>query len=224
MVRILQSMSALVVFFLCSLSLASDVPKVTFSYAEVFDSLCVKKTGDKIDPKWVSELTSRLPDLRSQWRKSGRVLLKTTVGMIGTKFDEREIGAVLSLCSLFPSLHDPLLINMRYSLKSFTQTPLSTEVTLSIVYHEILHRYLKGKIPARSALLTKYGSEDETVLRHLHLFAVQKATYLALGLSKTLADITKKDESLPNPSYKRAWEIVNSLEDYHSFLKELTGS
>jgi len=112
---------------------------------------------------------------------------------------------------------------MRYSLNSFVQPSLSQAVTISIIFHEILHRYLKDRIPANSSLLLKYKNEDETVLSHLHLFAIQKAVYLALGERDILSDVIKKDDLLPNSSYARTWEIVNSLEDYRSFLKELNG-
>lgn len=207
-------------FLGCSISPASHSPRVTFSYAKVFDSVCSQQTGFEIQSGWVTELNSRLPALQISWDKSGQTLLKTTVKIIGKEFQESELGVALSVCS-FPSLSDPLLVNMHYSLKSFTENPLSTDVTISIFFHEILHRYLIGKIPNDSRLLLKYKSEDETVLSHLHLFAIRKAVYLELGEANLLREVIKKDVSLPNPDYKRAWEIVNSLEDYHSFLDEL---
>ena len=59
-----------------------------------------------------------------------------------------------------------------------------------------------------------------TVLNHLHLFALQKATYLKLGWQNQLKDVIFKDESL-NMDYKRAWGIVNQHENYLSFIEEL---
>jgi hypothetical protein len=56
---------------------------------------------------------------------------------------------------------------------------------------------------------------------HLHLFALQKAVYLKLGLAETLNRVIKKDQSLPNKSYGRAWQIVNDREDYSAFIAEL---
>ena len=44
---------------------------------------------------------------------------------------------------------------------------------------------------------------------------------MKLGLRDTLGRVIAKDESLPNPSYARAWHIVNSGEDYSSFVAEL---
>lgn len=204
----------------CSLGAATQIPPVKLSYAEMFDSVCTKQTGFQIQSSWVKELIGRLPSLQTEWNTSGRPLLKMTTEIIGKGFQDSELSASLSVCN-FPSLHDPLLINMRYSLASFASTHLPGDVTISIIFHEILHRYLNGRIPSHSALLKKYKAEDATVLSHLHLFSIQKAVYVKLGLLSILEDIVKKDETLPNPSYKRAWEIIGALEDYHSFLEEL---
>ena len=116
---------------------------------------------------------------------------------------------------------DPLLVNMRYSLKSFSPTPLTMDVTVGVIFHELLHRYLAGKIPANSKLLLKYKSEDETVTSHLQLLALQKAVYLKLGRAGTLKRIVQEDQDLPNKSYTRAWEIVDGRESYKSFIEEL---
>jgi hypothetical protein len=147
-------------------------------------------------------------------------LLRTSEEIVGKAFQEKQLWVSLSVCSL-PSASDPLLVNMRFSLKSFTSTPLSEDVTVSVIFHEILHRYLLGRIPANSPLLLKYNDEDNTVKAHLHLLALQKAVYLKLGRLPTLQRVIEKDQELPNRAYTRAWEILNSREIYQSFLAEL---
>jgi hypothetical protein len=66
-------------------------------------------------------------------------------------------------------MSDPLLINVRFSLKSFTADSLAPDVTTSIILHEILHQYLEDKMPRDSPLLSKYREQDETFRSHLHL-------------------------------------------------------
>ena len=39
--------------------------------------------------------------------------------------------------------------------------------------------------------------------------------------SMSLEEIIKKDESLPNGDYKRAWDIINKKENYLDFISEL---
>lgn len=196
------------------------VPNVTLTYAEMFDFTCSKLTGYTIDPQWVEELESRLPELQSKWDESGMELLEAVETVVGKPFKESEFAASLSVCS-FPSMSEPLLINMRYSLASFVSNPLPVDVSIGIIFHEILHHYLKSKISSESLLLKKYSNEDETVLSHLHLFALQKSIYLKLNQSDILQALIKRDESLPNKSYARAWEIVNDREDFQDFVKEL---
>ena len=199
---------------------SASVPSVTLSYAAEFDQACAQQTKYQIDHAWVSELSMRLPEFTSDWVKDGPTLMRTSEEIVGKPFQEKQLWVSLSVCSL-PSASDPLLVNMRFSLKSFTPTPLPEDVTVSIIFHEILHRYLLGRIPANSPLLLKYGDEDDTVRAHLHLLALQKAVYLKLGREATLQRVIEKDRELPNKSYTRAWEIVNSRENYQSFLAEL---
>src|SRR5262249_16794525 len=156
------------------------------------------------------------PALRSNWAKEGPPLLRVSEGIVGKPFQDKQVWVSLSVCSL-PSVADPMLINMRFSLRSFTPTPLAEDVTAGIIFHELLHRYVLGKIPASSPLLTKYGAEDETVKSHLHLLALQEGVYLKLGRADTLHRIVEKDRDLPNKSYSRAWDIVDS-ETYQAFL------
>ena len=195
-------------------------PQVRLSYAEIFDRVCARETKVSVDEKWRTELEIRLPEFQTAWEQSGTELLNTASTVVGKKFSEGEFSVALTLCS-FPSMSNPLLINMRYALASFTEQPIPLDVTVSTIFHEILHRYLNDKIPEHSKLLKKYSTESETVLSHLHLFALQKAVYLKLKQEDLLQKVITKDRTLPNGSYKRAWEIVNDLEDYHSFIQEL---
>ena len=198
----------------------ASIPKVIVSYADMFDVVCAKQLTYQIDPKCVEEVTKRLPEFQSHWDQVAKDLLGTTEKAIGKKFSEHEISLALSAC-YFPSMSNPLLINIRYSLSSVTSHPLEPSVTMSIFFHEILHRYLNNKIPATSHLLEKYKTENETVSSHLHLFALQKAVYLRLKQATILQKVIAKDQSLPNSSYKRTWQIVNELENYQDFIREL---
>jgi hypothetical protein len=197
-----------------------SIPKVKISYASMFDVVCGKQLNYEIDQNVSKEVTDRLPVFQNNWDHVAGELLGTTQKIILKNFSEHEISLALSACD-FPSMSNPLLINIRYSLSSFTDHPLEKDVTMSIFFHEILHRYLDDKIPSNSQLLEKYKGENETVLSHLHLFALQKAVYLRLKQDSILQKVIAKDQSLPNGSYKRAWQIINDLENYQDFLREL---
>jgi hypothetical protein len=231
----LMLVSTIIVLVSCVLTSRARAapPSIEISYAYLFDELCAQNNKYKIDPAWVAEVKSRLPQIQAAWATSGpgSTLLKTTEEIVGKNFDQKQIHVALTVCN-YPSMGDPLIINMRYSLKSFINEPLPMDVTVDIIYHEILHNYIggvagpylgevPGKIPADSKLLLKYEKEDETVRGHLHLLALQKAVYLKRGHAETLQRVLAKDKSLPNKSYARAWEIVNEGDNYISFVNEL---
>jgi hypothetical protein len=168
------------------------IPPVDLSYANLFDEVCAQQTNYQINPSWVSEINTCLPEFKSAWAKEGSILLKTSEEIVGKHFREKQFLVSLSVCSL-PSMGDPLLVNMRYSLKSFSPTPLSMDVSVSIIFHKLLHRYLADKIPANSKLLLKYKDEEGTVASHIHLLALQKAVYLKLGRADTFKRVVQKD-------------------------------
>jgi hypothetical protein len=206
------------------------IPSVEISYAYLFDEICAQNSKYKIEPVWIAEVKTRLPEIQAAWASDGPTLLRTTEEVVGKKFTQQHLHVALTVCN-YPSLGDPLLVNMRYSLKSFTDQPLPLDVTLSNIYHEILHNYLggsagpylgdiPGKIPNDSKLMLKYRGEDYTVKGHLHLLALEKAVYLKLGRGDSLQRSINTAKSLPNKSYARAWDIVDQG-DYASFVQEL---
>lgn len=197
-----------------------EVPTVSLFHAAMFDEICSSKTSYKINPAWDQELNNRLPQWEKLWKQEGTQLVKAAIKLIGKPFPQNNFSVPLSLCS-FPSMSAPLIVNVRYSLKSFTNHPNLDDVTISTIEHELLHNYIDSFLPEETPLLIKYKSESKIVLGHLHLLALQKATYLALGWQSKLRDVIAKDERLPNSDYKRAWEIVNDKNNYSKFVAEL---
>lgn len=196
------------------------VPQVVLFYAAMFDHVCTIKTTYKIKPSWEHELNRDLLHWQTFWDSEGVLLLKATVKLIDKPFTQQYFQAALSLCN-FPSMSAPLIVNARYALHSFIAQPIPDYVFVSIIYHEILHNYIDSFLPKNTPLLAKYKNESIGVLNHLHLFALEKAVYLQLGLKSKLDAIIAKDESLPNNDYKIAWEIINKKENYADFIDEL---
>ena len=197
----------------------NSLPTVQLKYAYLFDPVCASKNSYQIDPKLIKELNNQIPVWQNSWNQEGSLLLKTAMKIIGKPFPQNHYTVPLSICN-FPSMSEPLMVNVRYSLSSFTQNPIDINVTISTIEHEILHTYIDSFFPKNTPLLNKYHNESQTVLNHLHLFALQKATYLLLGQDKILKDVIAKDSNLPNSEYKRAWEIINK-EGYVQFINEL---
>ena len=202
----------------------SQYPQVEFVFGyRPFDLSCEVWTKQPIDQSWYQELRAQLPALRSEWSKEGPFLLAETVAALNAPFRRNELTAFLTLCAI-PSMSSPLIINGRLYLSSpMKQNPWPLSRFSAVVFHEILHTHLPLLYGGKSLLLAKYKDETPVAQNHLHLFSVVKHVYLKLGREQQLSDIVTTESSGKDPSYARAWEIVNNIEGHEPFLKELRG-
>ena len=221
-----------ILFFAASLLLldsvvaqASDYPAVTFKYNQVFDSPCAEMTKQPIDAAAVTELENRLDSFREHWRKEAPQLLGSSVKLTKVPFQFRETRAALSLCG-FPSISLPLIINMRFYLRSLRgEKAASMTVFSAVVFHELLHRYVSDRIATlpdkTTPLLRKYKDEPLGVRNHLHVLAIMKAVYGKLGREKDLDEVDAFGQTLRSaPALKRAQEIVD-IEGAEKFTSEI---
>lgn len=205
---------------------ASSNPKVFFEYGYPFDLMCPQHPQKPINEEMQNELFALIPMVDQLWAKESVALLGTTVATFNKGFDRTELSATLILCHTTPSMSHPLLINMRKFLKSAWDDPRPQSYLVSLIFHEILHRYLSenfDSLYSTSTLLKKYQSESGTVLAHLHLMAVQKYVYVQLNREAELKQTITWDSMIPNPGYKRSWEIIG-IEGYQPFIDELLQS
>jgi len=198
-------------------------PEVTFQYSPVFDDACADATKQKIDPEAVKELQSRFASFQDAWRKDGPQLLGAVPELTNVPFRFRESKAALVLCD-FPSMANPLMINVNRYLKVTAQGPAApVEVFSNALFHETLHRYITDWLGTRghtTPLLEKYKAEPKVVLTHLHLFAIEALVYRKLGREKDLEAVIVSQQAIPPwPSFKRAREIVEK-EKPENFLQE----
>jgi hypothetical protein len=201
-------------------------PSVTISYSPSLDAVCAFVGGYQIKEAWKQELSEKLTSFDDMWARIGAQLLSTTEKITGKHFADQNISARLTLCD-FPSRSflSGVSVNMRYALSSFAENPVPMRYKIGVLYHEILHKFLDDHMPAQSALLARHRDEPPRVREHLHLLALQKAVYLALGMTNELAEVIDIDGQLPDGLYKRAWEIVNQENDaYLGYVDELKGA
>jgi hypothetical protein len=202
----------------------SQYPQVDFVFGYLpFDRSCEGWTKQPIDQSWYDELRAQLPAFRAEWSKEAPILLGETVAALGAPFRRNELTPFITLCAI-QSMSTPLIINGRLFLSTPTkQNPWPLSRFSTIVFHEILHTHLPAFFGGKSLLLAKYKDETPVVRNHLHLLSVMKHVYLKLGREQQLSDIIATDSSSKDPSYARAWEIVNKIEGYEPFMKEVGG-
>lgn len=190
---------------------------VHIKYKPALDTICALVKGPNIQTEWKEELVVKKADLEKEWEAIGSELISSTEKIVGQNLETGENTVHLTLCNI-PSRSSPLILNMRYSLSSFTEEPVSINDKVGTLFHELLHPYIDKHLPKSAPSLEKYKNEDSRVLEHIHLLALQKAVYLSLNLNQQLLSIVEMDSSLPNGYYKKAWEIVNSSDSYYKIL------
>src|SRR5690242_16262901 len=204
-----RTAALLCLLFFNSTAIAAP-PKVTISYSPSLDAVCALVRGYRIEPAWKLELSEDIGRFRDMWASIGPRLLSKTEEITGKHFVEESISAHLTLCDPpSESLVLGVVVNMRYALSSFTEHPVPLRFKIGALYHEILHKFVDAHMPAHSALLARHDGEHARVREHLHLLALLKAVYLALGMQDELAELIDIDGQLPGGFYKRAWEIIN---------------
>lgn len=146
--------------------------------------------------------------------------MTTALREIGKPFPFREMQAVLTVCSSTGTMSTPLFINVRQYLGG-AKHPAPQGDFSEKLFHELMHHYVIAAVK-NSALRHKYENEPPIVLNHLHVMALEKLVLTRLGKTDELKFVEEEYRTDTDPAfYKRAWEIVNDVEGYEAFIKEL---
>lgn len=214
----------------CALSPANRLhtPKVLLEYGYLLDRECTQKRPEDEFASVRREIRERLPEFQADWDAHGVPLLNVATKLVAWSSPFNEIRPALISCGL-PSMSAPLLINIRHRITSGggTDWPEGHGIN-NVIFHELLHRYVVAaldSLPNRTTpLLEKYKDEEPIVRNHLHLYAVEQATYDAAGLSDVLEEIKRHEMTFPSwPAKQVALEIV-AKETKDAFIEELGGT
>lgn len=220
--RYFNSVSLLFFFAIISGLANASQPTITIEYSQNFDSVCSFFRGGTIKDEWKTELVQRQPEFEAMWKAAQPKLIETTEQITKKSFPVEHFNARLTLCNLPSQSLLGIGVNMRYMLKSFTQTPVPMRYKVNTLFHELLHKFLAEYPIKNSLLLKQHNAESERVREHLHLFALQKAVLLKLNEAEALKDQIDIDSQLPGGDYKRAWEIINATDvEYLKYIAEI---
>ena len=207
----------------CSSSENSEEPVISLAYNPRLDAICSLFRGGAIRKEWETELTSRQDEFENLWKMAGPKLIEATENITKVSFPSRKYTARLTLCDLPSQSILGISVNMRYSLDSFTQTPVPMRYKVDTLFHELLHKVLAEYPVNESIFLKQYASEPGRTREHIHLLALQKAILLTLNEPEALKSIIDTDSQLPGGYYKRAWEIVNATDtEYLKYVAEIS--
>jgi hypothetical protein len=216
------SQSLTVVFFILTSVAASGAPSPALVYDETADRQCDSAADSPISSEMVSELRSRLPEMRQLWESVGPQMARAATALTNKPL-ESTTTIRLTLCDTPSNSFQGPTVNMRYALKSFTETPVPLRYKIDTAFHEVLHPFVDANVPANSQMLAAHASEPQCVRNHLHLLALQKAILIRLNDPSSLAQVVAIDGQLPSGCYKRAWTLVNATPGtYLHYVAELT--
>jgi hypothetical protein len=208
-------------FFPAAMGFASELPKVDILYppgGSLLDRFCTTDLKIPVDAEKIQEAVQRRGQFQEQWNTEGPSYMNTALAQIGLDFPYRELQATLTVC-LPASTSVPLVVDVKPFLHSAEKPDPAWEFS-EVVFHELMHLYV-SPVFATSALMHKYRNEPPTTRYHLHVMAIEKLVLLKLNRVDQLKVIAHDYRSGPDPAYKRAWEIVNDIEGYQSFIDEL---
>ena len=196
-------------------------PKIYLLYFKngtPFDRDLSRITNKPVKDEMMQEAGRRVKEFQSLWDQEGANYLQIAFAEVGLPFPYVEMQAALTV-SPVASTSAPLIINIKSFLSS-AEKPAPLSVFPIILFHELMHTYLRG-IGDSSLFRKKYASESFVTLNHLHLMALEKFVLLKLGKTEVLNWLDNDYRTGLPPDYKRAWEIVNDIEDYQTFIKDL---
>lgn len=190
-------------------------PKITFEHASIIDNLvCPFESRADIDKE--------IPRLQKLWDEKGPKLLQKASELLNSGFGYQEDVTGLFLCSKIPSWAKPRIISVWQYMPS---TPANLRWQdlefVDVVFHEHLHMLINRQLDwkLKSKLLHKYKDEEFFTKIHIHLYGVQKKTYLELGMRSEWEQVVKRNKTFP-ASYQRAIQIVE-LEGTKDIIAEV---
>jgi hypothetical protein len=184
----------------------------------LLDRVCRDDFKVHIDNQIVQAAAQKRPEFQKQWDAEGPAYMNAALTEVGFDFPYHEMQATLTVC-LPASTSIPLVVQVNKFLPTEKKPAPSWEFS-EILFHELMHTYVTP-VFAHSALMKKYQNEVPTTRYHLHVMAIEEMTLLRLNRRGDLKTIDHEYRNGPEPAYKRAWEIVNDIEGYEVFIKEL---
>lgn len=207
-------------------------PKITFIHASYVDQIVCPVASlfswsgrvvlDTPFANQKTELNLNIPKLQTLWNEKGPPLLQKASELLNSGFGYEQDVTGLFLCTQIPSWAKPRIISVWQYLPSTPENLRWKDLEfVDVVFHEHLHMLINRKLgwTLHSKLLEKYEEETLFTKIHMHLYALQKQSYLDLNLMEEWEQIILRNKSFPK-SYQRAVEIVE-IEGAQAFIAEL---
>lgn len=206
---------------IASTASVARAPTITLDWVGIHEiGLCPPPKDEARFAAAKREASQRLAEFQAAWARYGPALLRETQTVVGQPFRFRESLATLHVCEAHADgTSYPLTINLSLFLKAYggeyQSHPHSDELFANLVYHEVLHRYIRditgrGDVePMKpTPLLLRHADENPFVRTHLHVIGIEKLVYQRLAKPEIPAKMWADNR---NPAYVRAYALANEI-------------
>lgn len=184
-------------------------PKVDFIYpgphGTIFDRICKEWLHRDVNPDDVKEVLARKSEFEAAWEKTGKEYMRLALAATGRPYPYSEVQATLSVCAP-NSVAFPLIIQMNDFLASNTEDYAHDFPLLA--FHELMHHYAQA-IEHKSPIFAKYADLPFSIRAHIHVVAFERYVLEKTGRTEQLAKLRAYYAAREEPTYIRAWEIVD---------------
>lgn len=217
------------IFSLCGKLKAE--PKLFFNDARPYDHICARgfdysDVNKKVDTlvfneKWSVEIQQRMFEFQNHWDSVAPQIFKVFIKEFKHDFKRKEYSVALSACPDSPSMPKPLILNVSRYLQSYMapKKPKEMRQFTDVVLHELIHLWLSENFNYETSIKRKYKSEGDSVVNHIHLFAIESLVLEKAGFSD-IWDSSKSFFAKKGGSHLTALKIMEK-EGRDKVLKEL---
>ncbi|MBO9668811.1 MAG: hypothetical protein J7501_18580 [Bdellovibrio sp.] len=195
-----------------------STPEIIFESGWLLDSSLEELSKESLNQAAVDEVANRTSEFQDAWDQLGKPLIESALRETGLSFKERDIKGVL-ICGPIASQSHPLIINVKYFLKSLEEKPQSMTEFVDVVFHELLHVLLQDNVrtfPTPTA--QEFIADEFDVIAHLHLMAIQKYSHEKIGnATERLGQWYQRI----GRDYQRSWELVSDEAIFSKLMKEI---
>ncbi len=206
----------------------ANYPKIIFRYSFIYD-LFWREVWLERNKKIKNHLFSKkkilnyIKKVERLWKKDEKKILRELSRISSLNWQEKIINCYI--ISIGISFSEPLTMSLTMPSKKGLPKNIKEDYFIDILIHELIHRLLNQECNSKKFwkaykfFQKKYSKDDWNTILHVMVFAIYWQIYLKLFNEKRLKQEIKTSSSFPDPSYRKAWQIVEK-EGYQNIIKE----
>jgi hypothetical protein len=187
-------------------------PQIKIKYGKLLDPFFIGYVENKYPEYSIpqkEDVLEKVKLFKNVWDKKGDIILDFIIKNTGLEYKRNIIDCYI-VTATPRDMSSPLIIRSRYNEKEF----------LYIILHELIHNIFSDN---KVKYNIEFKEDNQTIKNHVVLFLLIKKYYLEIEKDENfLNEIREKSNDPKNIDYKKAWEIVDTL-DYKNPADYISG-